>query len=91
MLPPSQVVTARRCPEVGPYLCGDITNAAQTSAPSVGSAVLSGSLGSAAAPVVALFRASDPDRGDLVFSVGDSLDIVFDRPTNQAHYRAISH
>ncbi|MFT5127240.1 MAG: VCBS repeat-containing protein, partial [Rhodothermales bacterium] len=39
---------------------------------------------SVATPIIQEFRANDSDDGDDVYSVGDSYDIRFDRPTDQS-------
>ncbi|KAH3742736.1 calcium-binding protein [Pelomyxa schiedti] len=60
-----------------------IKNAAETSLPSQGlSPTLVGNWGTLAGPVITSFVASDPDNRDGVFSVGDTITISFDTPTN---------
>ncbi len=39
--------------------------------------------GPPAAPVITSFVADDPDDGDVIYSVGDTLTITFDKATNQ--------
>ena len=77
-------VQAKRCPTFIAVTCGDITNAARTSDPSVDIAVLQGSFGDSAAPRVKRFEAVDPDEADLVYSVGDVFELEFDMATNRA-------
>jgi hypothetical protein len=73
-------------PQIGVFtltICGGITNAAGTSLPSCSqSPQLFGDWGTCAGPVIVDMIASDPDNGDGIYSDGDLLTIVFDKPTN---------
>ena len=77
------VIQALSCPEYTAVMCGDITTAARTSPASEASATLGGSFGVVSAPAIVRFEATDPDEGDLHYSVGDAFVIQFDMATNR--------
>ena len=80
----STTVTTKRCAVLTAAFCGDITNAARTSDPSVDVALLGGDFGVVGAPRLHRFAVADPDEGDLVYGPGDELTLEFDMATNRA-------
>jgi hypothetical protein len=61
----------------------DLTNAAGTGGASISSGVVAGDWGDIPAPEIVSIAAEDPDNGDVVLGVDDTLTIVFDIDTNE--------